>query len=848
MKKVVPSIKRKKLALGDTNLQPDTYDLTGLTTDQIQQLNSFTDPAAKKAFYQSVKAPKQTVSSPVIKPGANALTTLANNAKGISDVTKTAKGLLSSGTNTDATLNNGIDDLVGKSDTGVASSGLSAGASAGIGIGASLASSFISDKTDTGRYAKKAIQRAGQGFAIAGPIGAGVGALEGLVENSFDEASIKKQKQQAEVQKNAALVPGRQADVNALKKGGKVQKKAAGGPVSGPGGPTDDLVETNLPAGSFVVPAKNASAAELIRKQYLASGGKAVKGGKGSGSVPVALSNGEHVFTPQEVKTLKGKGLNIDWLAPEASESYAKRNGGKIYIKKATGGEIEITEQPQKLAGGTTDVQPTGSFDSDKFSEDLLKELGLPVTTTRKAILKGWMQAEGNQSGTGFNPINTTLSKEGATIRKNKDGSANSAGVKDYASYEDGLKAIADTLKNTKAHPEYKKIIDGLKKQDITETYTAIAASPYGTRAGVLKSVRDQVVKSPDYATNLQKDAAIDKKADLDKIFDPLKNEQGVIAGYKPKAGDDYIIPKKFYTDDALAKKAAKPEADPLDVAASNETKQDAANQKQLVETLKPKTPIPGDPNEPGPDQVQQPVVGSRKTIQDLLDEEAGVGTMNVPVSTDPDGKVTTKAVTATDPARTTFDKLGGWGGAIALGQVGFGIANLASIGKRPVDVVDPMLIKRRNEAIADRWLNPAVKASAEMGIENDRRETTALGLDRSGGDVGAGTSAAFQSQLNSNKGRLGLAALEEEELAQKNARADSLTKDVASSSRRIFEDKLGAFEQNQKATADLIGAGLKGLNGAIDYKEQLAYMKKRDEMMYGSNGSNYTVPTNPNQ
>ena len=104
----------------------------------------------------------------------------------------------------------------------------------------------------------------------------------------------------------------------AVAKGMAAQYLAKGGKVVGPGGPKDDKVKAKLKKGSFVVPAENAKVAEVLRKSILGDDTKTTDATKSG--VNVMLSNGEHLFTPSEVKKITAAGINLDALAPEAEE------------------------------------------------------------------------------------------------------------------------------------------------------------------------------------------------------------------------------------------------------------------------------------------------------------------------------------------------------------------------------------------------------------------------------------------------------------------------------------------------------------------------------------------------
>ncbi len=203
---------------------------------------------------------------------------------------------------------------------------IGAGAGALLGAGMGLMENK-KNKDDQNQADKAARHAAGQAsMDVAGRIGAKdggkIGAASGLVESILGPIAPK--------QESTALIQQRQG-------------KAQGGQVVGPGGPKEDAVDTQLPENSFVVPAENAVIAKQLREMYLNKPTKKMKGG---GPVPVSLSNGEHVFTPDEVKVLEGKGVNLHYLAPNAEQTgMGYQHGGRVKLNK--GGSV-TDEQIQK--------------------------------------------------------------------------------------------------------------------------------------------------------------------------------------------------------------------------------------------------------------------------------------------------------------------------------------------------------------------------------------------------------------------------------------------------------------------------------------------------------------------
>jgi hypothetical protein len=137
------------------------------------------------------------------------------------------------------------------------------------------------------------------------------------------------------------------------------------------------------------------------------------------------------------------------------------------------------TDFASALAEATGSTATASSFtpssDRTQWATDLLNQLGLPVTAENIKALGAWAQAEGTRAS--FNPLATTQSMPGAT-------SFNGVGVRNYASYADGIRATAQTLTNG----HYPNILAALRSgNSAVAVAQAVAASPWGTGQGVLR-------------------------------------------------------------------------------------------------------------------------------------------------------------------------------------------------------------------------------------------------------------------------------------------------------------------------------------------------------------------------
>lgn len=128
--------------------------------------------------------------------------------------------------------------------------------------------------------------------------------------------------------------------------GYNTEEFARGGTIKGAGTGTSDSIVTDInkrgiPEGSFITPAKNNEMAKGIRRMVLGQNPDKVaefKKGGTTNSDKVAVSNGEHLFTPAEKeKIIKYLGKEIlEKLAPEAEENEMEKKKGGYVVKRSS--------------------------------------------------------------------------------------------------------------------------------------------------------------------------------------------------------------------------------------------------------------------------------------------------------------------------------------------------------------------------------------------------------------------------------------------------------------------------------------------------------------------------------
>src|SRR5262252_3417400 len=99
----------------------------------------------------------------------------------------------------------------------------------------------------------------------------------------------------------------------------------------------------------------------------------------------------------------------------------------------------------------------------------ILAKINAPDTDNNKSNLSAWQACEGGSAS--FNPFNTTLPWPNATLY-------NSAGVRNYATFDDGVGATTSTMLQS----NMAAIVTALRNNADRGTFAnAVGSSPWGT-------------------------------------------------------------------------------------------------------------------------------------------------------------------------------------------------------------------------------------------------------------------------------------------------------------------------------------------------------------------------------
>jgi hypothetical protein len=162
--------------------------------------------------------------------------------------------------------------------------------------------------------------------------------------------------------------------------------------------------------------------------------------------------------------------------ATAADTSTAQNNSFAAALSQAQGAPASSAAVP--TSSGTLN---RAGVDSVQWARDFLTKVGMPVTSENVRAVTAWEQAEGTKAS--FNPLATTQSGFSGETR------FNSVGVKNYATYQDGIDANAHALLNGR----YTNVLDALRAgNSATAVAQAIQNSPWGTGGGVLRVLNSQ--------------------------------------------------------------------------------------------------------------------------------------------------------------------------------------------------------------------------------------------------------------------------------------------------------------------------------------------------------------------
>lgn len=596
-----------------------------------------------------------------------------------------------------------------------------------------------------------------------------------------------------------------------------VSKHSNGGKIEGKGTAKSDDIKAKIKKDSFVVPAENAEVAEVIRKKILKAPNPKKKANLNQKQgEDVKLSNGEHLFTPQEVKKIESKGIDIDELAPNAEENY---------------------EYEYKDGGGVK----SNDFDPSKEKASVEKK--------KKDLEKAKSEMQSVQDK------KSQLYKEKQRI------------------YERLLKQYDDINVNETNYNKSKKEYDALvssyetfKKQQESAINKPKSKSESLTGSSSRPSEEEFIKKQEDFLNKIES-----KKKEVNQWSKQLgnsRNESNYIKKSPTKNGQNtsYLKGDKLNADNKsfsakgsdIESKIGEPEKKPLSKAPPINKK--PTTQMPSAESVKFEPNVIQGEDGPSPTMETKPTTLSTEATQTpeqkQLTDSAQIAEKSFVPPSNPSAMddMTTSLTTG---LRGAFEY------ALPAYQTYLGMKNLQRAGKRPVDKIDPDFLRTIQETKgiageANRALGTATAAARygytpeELALLNAQNaDATAAGRFAARNYSGGSAANAFNMEraaLNDSVQRGLMAKVQDTALRlQKQQYADTrrsyadskqtelnnLIENKADRSRNLFNDTLTAWEENQQAGGELVGAGIQNLIGVNRLQNEREAQKER-LMKYG--------------
>lgn len=176
----------------------------------------------------------------------------------------------------------------------------------------------------------------------------------------------------------------------------------------------------------------------------------------------------------QEIQTRFGGGQAGGVLGTDASGANGVQSQPNFAAALAGAQATAQTADPAvPTSSGTLN---RAGVDPVRWARDFLTTLHMPVTSENVRAITAWERAEGTAAH--FNPLATT---QGGFTGETR---FNGVGVKNYATYGDGIAANAHALTNGR----YGNILAALRAgNSAVNVARAVATSPWGTGQGVLR-------------------------------------------------------------------------------------------------------------------------------------------------------------------------------------------------------------------------------------------------------------------------------------------------------------------------------------------------------------------------
>jgi hypothetical protein len=683
---------------------------------------------------------------------------------------------------------------------------------------------------------------------------------------------------------------------------GKIKNMYAdGGDIKGKGTAKSDSIMAEVKEGSFVVPAENAELAKGIRKLYLKAPNKKANLKQEEGEA-VKLSNGEHLFTPEENEYLESIGIELEDLAPNSENNSEEMKMGGYVVQRS--GDRE--GKTHKVTGPDGTVKYFGDPNLGQHPKDIERKKAFYARHKENLDNNPHFRAYARTTWAEGGEIMAPKMKGyalGGDVDNNDEIVANAKKVmdakKEVSKLEKELNDFKKDRKVTDNHESTKKLNDKIENdklgylnkakgvlKDKVSLYESAKTRPklevFNPKEN--KPYKDNVVNKTTKQVENEEKALVQRKKDLLKEYADIKKDadSGNIIAKINLQKKTIDIGKEIANVNKLLnenKKTKAVEDSKSTESPTTEVKQDVAEVKAATNKVAPKAetkPSVVTENIPTakPSLKAPKVKASKVTVDNLptkdlslqgLKQDAELKTANqaamqeASIANAPTRQavindanvVNNENYLASKPKSKNAwaDKLSNIDPTafVGIGQSALGL-NMLGKEKRPIDkaVIDPTYNAAVNRAQQDALfgLTPEQRFMAEQDIQGGLNDAKFAGLNASASDSFNRNRAAINDAW---KNKLGLKQADSEMRMNKQKYADVMAADratiLAANRRQAYNDAMNTFQQKQQAGSELIGAGLANTIGAYRFRQDQQARLKADEAR-GYSLNNYTPTT----
>ena len=609
---------------------------------------------------------------------------------------------------------------------------------------------------------------------------------------------------------------------------------AKGGTIVGKGGPKDDAIFTKankegIEPGSFIVPAENNEKAKGIRAALFGDKNKVSKFKKGGEMESnVAVSNGEHLFTPKERKKIinyLGEEI-LEELAPNAEENNESEND------KAMGGMIKRADGSYSKRGLWDNIRDAAGSGKKPTPEMLKQEKKI-----KAEYYNGGIMSEGIVSQKRTEQIQDSYKSGGYVVQRSSD----REGKTHKVTGPDGtVKYFGDP--NLGQHPKdpsrkeafYARHKENLDNNPHFRAYARETWAEGGTTGTMTDRTNMAEYKDGGLTKSKAKIMLHEGMAQGKPITEQQRKYFGWVAGgskqSKADGGDingyamgtdvegvEYGTPDyaKMYATKSVKAPSSKGGKKDKKVPESVRFVPKMASESEVEDVIVP-----------GVAKQETDFTSIIPTLEDIEAEKKQkikASLARIPESTTPSSPTAPRKGLADYVSR--IDP----GAAFSAYQIMQG-SKLLRQGERPKDVsaIDPAW----NAAVERAQREATFGYSPEQAAMLEQQRLNALGEARFSGRNLAGGSAgtAFQQERQAiNQGwanALQLKSADQQLRMQKQQYADQAVRERANfldmQRRRAFGDAMETYNVNQESGSALVGAGVRNAIGAFRFQKEL--------------------------